>query len=77
MNRGEAELDEAEGQVNGDIKCTIWALMIEHPALIETSSVGMVEVDMWDVWIHICCKLQNLTEREKPVTILQPASSYL
>ena len=43
-------------------------LMIEHPALVETSSVGMVKVDMWDVWIHICCKLQNLIEREKPAT---------
>jgi hypothetical protein len=46
-----------------------WVLMIEHPALVETSSVGMVKVDMCDVRIHICCKLQIITEREKPATL--------
>lgn len=43
--------------------------MIEHPALVETSSVGMVKVDMCDVRIHISCKLQIIREREKPVTV--------
>jgi hypothetical protein len=42
--------------------------MIEHPALVETSSVGMVKVDMCDVRMHNPCKLQIITEREKPFT---------
>ena len=54
--------------MSGDAKSTACprVLMIEHPALVETSSVGMVKVDMRDVRIHICCKLRNFTESEKP-----------
>jgi hypothetical protein len=51
-----------------NVKGDWWVLMIEHPALVETNPVGVVKVDMGDVWIHICCKLQIITEREKPAT---------
>ena len=63
--------------VGGDAKNSAShpALMIEHPALVESYSVGVVKVDMCNVRIHICCKLQILTEREKPVTILKPGAA--